>query len=65
MTEIWPEMVSDILQNYVKTVEVMHRRDLLIVGITKTSGSAVALDALETRMTPRGTGVLDANGKSI
>ena len=50
MTKIWPEMVSDILQNYVKTVEIMHRRDLPIVGITKTSGSAVALDTLETKI---------------
>jgi len=50
MTKIWPEMVSDILQNYVNTVETMHRRDLPLVGITKTSGSAVALDALETKI---------------
>lgn len=50
MTEVWPEMVADILQNYVSTVETMYDSDLPIVGIVKTGRSSVALTALEDKI---------------
>jgi hypothetical protein len=50
MTEVWPEMVGDILQNYVSTIETMYDDDLPIVGIVKTGGSSDALTALEDKI---------------
>lgn len=50
MTDIWPEMVGDILQNYVSTTETMYENDLPIVGIVKTGRSSVALTALEDKI---------------
>ena len=50
MTKIWPEMVADILQNYVSTIETMYENDLPVVGIVKTGRSSVALTALEDKI---------------
>lgn len=50
MTTVWPEMVADILQNYVSTVETMYDNGLPVVGVVKTGRSSVALDALETKI---------------
>ncbi|WP_273838422.1 DNA double-strand break repair nuclease NurA [Halococcus sp. PRR34] len=50
MAEIWPEMVGDILQNYVSTIETMYENDLPVIGIVKTGRSSVALTALEDKI---------------
>lgn len=50
MTDVWPDMVSELLQNYVDTVEIMFDNDAPVIGITKTSGSSNALDELERKV---------------
>jgi hypothetical protein len=50
MTDVWPEMVGDILQNYVGTIETMYANDLPIVGVVKTGGSSAVLSELESQI---------------
>jgi len=50
INKVWPEMIADILQNYVSTIETMYENDLPVVGIVKTGRSSVALTALEEKI---------------
>lgn len=50
MTDNWPEMVGEILQNYVSTVEIMYDRNYPPIGIIKTGRSSAALDSLQTKI---------------
>jgi len=50
MTDNWPEIVGDIMQNYVSTIEMMYDRNYPPIGIIKTGRSSAALDSLQTKI---------------
>jgi len=43
---LWPEMIHKILDYYIKTIETLHDKGLPVVGVTKTTKSTIALEAL-------------------
>ena len=50
MTDNWPEIVGDIIQNYVSTIEMMYDRNYPPIGIIKTGRSSAALNSLQTKI---------------
>lgn len=48
--EVWPEIVSDVLQSYIHTVETMDKKRLPMAGIIKTSYGSRAIAALERKI---------------